>query len=111
MLLIGCANSTQELDLSSYDPGQDQAKIAHYHVEEAVRLRQKSEEMLNRAALYERLFGTDSDWVKGARLLAESYEEGAREHERMAGRHETSGGSPRPFFAAPPGRPLATVPP
>jgi hypothetical protein len=111
MLLIGCANTAQELDLSSYDPGQDQTKIAHYHAQEAVRLRQKSEELLNRAALYERLFGTDSDWVKGARLLAESYEEGAREHERMAGRHEAAGGSPPPFFAAPPRRPLATVPP
>jgi hypothetical protein len=111
MLLIGCANPTQELDLSSYDPGQDQATIAQYLDREALRLRQKSEEMLNRAALYERLFGIDSDWVKGARLLAESYEEGAREHERMAGGHEASGGTSHPFFAAPSGRPLATAPP
>jgi hypothetical protein len=43
--------------------------------------------MLTRAAIYEQLFGRNSDWVAGARLLAQSYEEEAREHERMASKH------------------------
>lgn len=76
-----------ELDLTAYDQTQDQRKIAQYYSQEAARLQQKSEEMSARTVVYERLFGPDSDWVAGTRLLAQSYEEAAKEHERIAGKH------------------------
>ena len=90
-MFISCGAQTHELDLSSYDLTQDQRKIAEYYTQEAARLRDKSEAMLMRAAIYEQLFGRNSDWVAGARLLAQSYEEEAREHERMAGKHVSVG--------------------
>lgn len=86
-MFISCGARTHELDLSSYDLAQDQRKIAEYYAQEAARLREKSEAMLMRAVIYEQLFGRNSDWVAGARLLAQSYEEEAREHERMASKH------------------------
>lgn len=83
----GCASPKVELDLTTYDQAQDQRKIAEYYSQEAARLREKSEEMSARIAVYERLFGPTSDWVAGTRLLAQSYEEAAKEHERMAAKH------------------------
>ncbi len=48
----------------------------------------------HRALVYERLFGTGSDWVEGTRLLARSYEDAAQEQERTAEQHRelTRGG-------------------
>jgi hypothetical protein len=83
----GCRSPREELDLTAYDTTQDQWKIAGYYTQEAARLRQKSEELSARIAVYERLFGPTSDWVSGTRLLAQSYEEAAKEQERMAGKH------------------------
>jgi hypothetical protein len=37
--------------------------------------------------VYERLFGPESEWVTGARLLAQYYEEAAHEAEQLARRH------------------------
>lgn len=94
----GCTSPRAELDLTAYDTTQDQWKIAEYYSQEAARLRQKAEEMSARIAVYERLFGPASDWVAGTRLLAQSYEEAAKEHERMAGKHLgfVSGRQPSP---------------
>lgn len=75
------------LDLKTDDPRQDQRKIAEFYVQEATRLRQMARDQFHRAALYERLFGPDSDWVGGTRLLAQSYEDAAQEQERTAERH------------------------
>jgi hypothetical protein len=50
-------------------------------------MRQKSEELLERTRPYESLFGADSDWVNGSRLLARSYEDEARTHELLAQKH------------------------
>ena len=83
----GCTSPRAVLDLTAYDTTQDQWKIAGYYTQEAARLRQTSEELSARIALYERLFGPDSDWVAGTRLLAQSYEEAAKEQERIAGKH------------------------
>ena len=83
----GCTSPGAELDLATYDQTQDQRKIAKYYSQEAARLQQKSEEMSARTVVYERLFGPDSDWVAGTRLLAQSYEEAAKEHERIARKH------------------------
>lgn len=57
---------------------------------EATKLRQISEEMsirMARMAVYERLLGPTSDWVNGTRLLTQSYEDAAREHEQKAREH------------------------
>ncbi len=87
-VLSGCGNPATELDLRTNDPRQDQGKIAAFHAHEAVRLKQMAQDQLHRATVYERLFGQDSDWVKGARLLAQSYADAAEEQERTAERHQ-----------------------
>jgi hypothetical protein len=61
--------------------------MASFYVREAMRSRELAEEQANRVALYERVFGPDSDWVSGARLLNQFYENSAREQERQAHRH------------------------
>jgi hypothetical protein len=87
-LLPGCSGiSTAPLDMTAIDPGQDQKKIAAYYRQEAVVSRQQAEELTHRAVVYERLFGPESEWVSGARLLAQFYEEAAREAEQLARRH------------------------
>jgi hypothetical protein len=73
--------------MSTLDPDQDHRKIAAYYRHEAVVSRQKAEESTHRAGVYERLFGRESEWVTGTRLLAQFYEEAAREQERLARRH------------------------
>lgn len=87
-VLSGCGTPATELDLRTNDPRQDQGKIAAFHVHEAARLRQMAQDQLHRAVVYERLFGQDSDWVKGARLLAQSYADAADEQARTAERHQ-----------------------
>jgi len=99
---LGCARTPALLDLSSPDPALDQRKIARFYSQEAAKLRQTSEEMSARAIAYERLFGPESDWVTGARLLAQSYEEAAKEAERTAGKHLGLARGERPaLFAGP----------
>jgi hypothetical protein len=73
--------------MSMLEPSPAQAKIAEYHFREAAKMRQKSEELMERARLYEGLFGANSDWVAGARLLARSYEEEAGSHEDLGQKH------------------------
>lgn len=84
---VGCASPQAPLDLSSMDPLQDQWAIATHHAQEASRLRQKAEELSARITVYEHLFGSDSDWVSGSRLLLDTYEEAAREQDRLASQH------------------------
>ncbi|MGH7232632.1 MAG: hypothetical protein ACREJU_14935 [Nitrospiraceae bacterium] len=84
----GCGSGTRDpLDLTTLDPAQDQRQIANHYHHEAILLRQKANELLSRAAVYEPLFGADSEWIKATRVLALSYEEAAREHERLADQH------------------------
>lgn len=85
--LVGCLGAGPPLDLSSLDPVQDQRLIAQYYRHEAVRLHQKAHEIYGYMRMYERLFGADSEWVSGARLLALSYEDLALEHELAARQH------------------------
>lgn len=86
-LLFGCAMAGTELDLMTFDRTQDQRKIAALYGEEAARLRYMANDLSDRATVYEHVFGPGSDWVKGARLLAQSYLDAARDHEAKAGRH------------------------
>lgn len=84
----GCSGkSTAPLDMTALEPSQDQGKIAAYYRHEAVIARQQAEELTHRAVVYERLFGLESEWVTGTRLLAQFYEEAAREEEQLAKRH------------------------
>ena len=86
--VVGCGNSAAVLDLKTEDPKQDQRKIAQFYAQEATRLRQMAQDQFHRVAVYERLFGPDSDWVEGTRLLAQSYEAAAREQEQAAAQHQ-----------------------
>ena len=86
------------LDSASRDPTQDHVKMASLYVRQAMRSRELAEEQANRAFVYERVFGAESDWVSSARLLAQFYETSAREQERQANWHlEMAGqrGEPR----------------
>ena len=88
LLISGCTReSVSVLDPASRDPGQDHWKIASYYSREAAVSRQQVEVLTERAAVYERLFGRESDWVSGTRLLVQFYEEAAREQERLADLH------------------------
>lgn len=84
---LSCARPPGPLDLTSQDPSQDQRKIASYHTQQAVALRLKAEELSQRVLVYERLFGGESEWVSGARLLVQFYEDEAKEQERLADWH------------------------
>ena len=84
----GCSRiSTVPLDLTTPDQNEDQGKIATYYRHEAAVARQQAEELNHRAMVYERLFGPESEWVTGTRLLAQFYEDAAREAEQLAQRH------------------------
>jgi hypothetical protein len=105
LMVAGCSRYSAPLELTTMDPSQDQWKIAAYYSQEADKLRQKAEELSARAAVYERLFGPESDWVTGTRLLAQSYEEAARDHERLAEQHlELAGGRRSPRYPMPASR-------
>ena len=88
LLVLGCTGGSGTVqDLASHDSGQDHWAIASYYSREAAGSRQQAEDMTNRVAIYEQLFGPDSDWVAGTRLLVQFYEEEAREQERLADLH------------------------
>jgi hypothetical protein len=87
-LQSGCSGGlTAPLDMTALNPGHDHGKIAAYYRHEAVVSRQQAEELTHRAVVYERLFGPESEWVTGTRLLAQFYEEAAHEEEQLANRH------------------------
>src|SRR5919201_734289 len=80
-------------------PGNDHAVLessgvldvgALEYQREAALYREKSAALLERAALYERIFGPQSDWVTGTRMLAAFYEDEARDRERQAARRKES---------------------
>ena len=86
VLVSGCS-SADVLDLVSRDPGQDHGAIASYYTREAALSRQQAEELTDRVVLYEGLFGQQSDWVTGTKLLVKFYQEMALEQDRLAELH------------------------
>jgi hypothetical protein len=85
---VGCAPSSVEtIEMTSFDPSQDQAAIVGYYRDEAIDLREKAAEHAESAIRYERLFGPQSDWVSGARQLSQYYAAAAQELERQAEAH------------------------
>ena len=87
LLASGCTSRTEVLDPISRDPGQDHGAIASYYTREAALSRQQVEELTDRAVLYEGLFGRESDWVAGTKLLVKFYQEMALEQDRLAELH------------------------
>ncbi len=73
--------------MGSYRSPDDQRRIAEYYRHEAERFRHQADELEARVALYQRLFGPESDWVAGTRLLIEAYRQSADERERLAQEH------------------------
>lgn len=84
---LGCVAPTTPLDLTSLDPATDQRKIANYHRQDADFFRLKARELAERIAAYQSLFGADSEWVNGARLLAQFYEDAAIDQDHQALMH------------------------
>jgi hypothetical protein len=87
----GCGSPDRGYDLSSFSASNDQHLIARYYQEEAFRFRRQAEELDARADMYARMFGTESDWVSGANLLAQSYRLAADDRERLANEHLDAG--------------------
>ena len=86
--LAGCAQSVTPIeDMASFDLSQDQNAIAGYYRTEAVALKEKAAWHAESAARYAHLFGTESDWVSGARQLSQYYTEAAQEMEHQAEAH------------------------
>ena len=50
---------------------------------------QKADEMAERATAYRQLFGEESEWVSGARLLGEYYRQEARDRDRLAKEYDS----------------------
>lgn len=83
----GCAQPIETIEMTSFDPSQDQAAIVRYYREEAMDLREKAAEHAESVVRYERLFGPQSDWVSGARQLSQYYAAAAQDLERLAEAH------------------------
>jgi len=103
VIMGGCARPRAELDLTTSDPAHDQQAIARYHRQEAARLRQAAQDLSDRVVVYEQLFGSSSDWVAGTKLLAQSYEAAAKDHDRKAGEHLNYMTHRSPSASPPPG--------
>jgi hypothetical protein len=73
--------------MSSYDPAQDQTAIADLYRNQAGAMREKAQAQTTAAARYEALFGPEADLVAGARLLADYYEQTAKDLDRLAEAH------------------------
>jgi hypothetical protein len=83
----GCAQPVEMIDVTSFDPSQDQMAIANYYRGEAMVLKEKAAVHAESAVQYEHLFGAQSDWVSGARQLSQYYAAAAQEQERRAEAH------------------------
>lgn len=86
----GCIKPGPPLEMgfpNTQEVAQDHWKIAALYTQQAVAFRQRAEELNNQAASYEKIFGADSDWVAGAKTLAQFYENSARDREREAALH------------------------
>ena len=96
-LATGCANVTGPLELTTADPAVDQRQIARYHSREAASLRVTAQQLAERIAVYENLFGPESDWVRGTRLLEQFYESAAQEQDQLANAHLNIAAGERPL--------------
>lgn len=92
LVQFGCSSGlTAPLEMTTLNPGDDHQTVARHYRHEANLSRQQVEELSNQAAAYEPLFGQESDWVSGTRLLVQFYQELAREQDRLAELHMNLG--------------------
>ena len=84
----GCAQPVQTVDTTSFGPSQDQQAIVGYYRAEAMVLKEKAAAIAESAVRYEHLFGSQSDWVSGARQLSQYYAVAAQDLERRAEAYE-----------------------
>jgi len=87
LVAAGCAQPVETIDMTSFDPSQDQMVIVGYYRGQALDLREKAASLAVSAVRYERLFGSQSDWVSGARQLSQYYAAAAQEQEHLAEAH------------------------
>ena len=83
----GCAQHVETIDMTSFDPSQDQMAIVGYYRGQASDLKEKAAAIAESAVRYEHLFGPQSDWVSGARKLSQYYSAVAQEQELLAEAH------------------------
>jgi len=93
---MACTRARTPLARDSQDPAHDGRAIAAYYTHEARVLQRKAEEIAEQATAYELLFGPTSDWVTGARLLAQYLEDEAKEKQRLAAHYLKSAGAHTP---------------
>ncbi len=88
LLHVGCSSGpTAPLEMNTHNPNDDHQTIAHHYLNEARLSRQQVAELTNQVTVYEQLFGKESDWVSGTRLLVQFYQDVAREQDRLAELH------------------------
>jgi len=81
---VGCAQSVETTDTTSFGPSPDQQAIVGYYRAEAMVLEEKAAAIAESAVRYEQLFGPQSDWVSGAQQLSQYYAVAAQDLERRA---------------------------
>lgn len=104
--LQGCSASPKQLDFNAPETTADRRALSEFYKKEAIMLRQKADEMAQRATAYRPLFGEESDWVAGARLLGEYYRQEAEDRQRLADEY----GSPSGYLPSEPARTESTIP-
>jgi hypothetical protein len=87
LVATGCAQPVETIDMTSFDPSQDQMAIVGYYLGQALDLRKKAASLAESVLRYEHLFGPQSDWVSGARQLSQYYAAAAQDLERLAESH------------------------
>jgi hypothetical protein len=87
LAVAGCAQPVETIDMTSFNPSQDQMAIAGYYRGQAIDLREKAASLAESAVRYERLFDPQSDWVSGARQLSQYYAVAAQDLDRLAEAH------------------------
>jgi hypothetical protein len=76
--IVGCSRASQPSGTATQTVGFNQPSQT-----EVSFFKQQAQELHQRILIYEDLFGSESDWVKGTRLLERFYEESALGHDRI----------------------------
>jgi hypothetical protein len=85
----GCGGHRTPTESSTEKLYGKEVDLAAYYRDEAMMLRRKAEDMAGQAEAYRLLFGENSDWVSGARLLTEFYQRAAAERDELADRAQS----------------------
>ena len=92
LLQAGCSSGPMApLEMTTLNPSDDHQTIARHYRNEARLSRQQVTDLSNQVMIYEQLFGQESDWVSGTRLLVPFYQDVAWEQDRLAELHMNFG--------------------